>query len=155
MGAIAGDVYRLEKKRRGRLEKGNEKVKETVLFINFQDREKLRKVKYAMIPLKMRMVQVKKEAYSQTIGYLAGLKDMEENPEKYAGEELEQEMMIFAGLSNQRLDELLKAMRKVGVRVDYKAILTETNCTWTVPELYKELVSEHESMKKLRMEEQR
>ena len=137
------------------LEKGIEKVKETVLFINFQDTEKLRKVKYAMIPLKMRMVQVKKEAYSQTIGYLAGLKEMEENPEKYAGEELDQEMMIFAGLSNQRLDELLKAMRKAGVRVDYKAILTETNCTWTVPELYKELVSEHESMKKLRMEEQR
>ena len=112
------------------LEKGIEKVKETVLFINFQDKDKLRKVKYAMIPLKMRMVQVKKEAYSQTIGYLAGLKEMEENPEKYAGEELDQEMMIFAGLSNQRLDELLKAMRKAGVRVPYKAILTETNCTW-------------------------
>lgn len=128
------------------------KVKETVLIINFQDTEKLRKVKYAMLPLKMRMVQVKKEEYAQTIGYLAGLKEMEENPEKYEGEELGQEMMIFAGLRNQRLDELLKAMRKAGVCVPYKAILTETNCTWNVPELYQELAREHASMQNISMQ---
>lgn len=126
-------------------------MKETVLFINFQDAEKLRKVKFALVPLKVRMVQVRKEDYLQTIGKLAGLKDMGENPEKYAGEELEQEMMVFAGLGNPKLDELLKAMRRVGVRIDYKAILTETNCTWTVPELYRELAAEHEAMKNIRM----
>lgn len=130
-------------------------MKETVLFVNFQDEERLRKIKFAAMPLKLRFVQVKEEDYLQSIGYLAGLKELEENPKKYEGEPLEQEMMVFAGLSSQKLDEVLKVLRKVGVRVDYKAILTETNCTWTVPELYKELVSEHESMKKLRMEEQR
>lgn len=126
-------------------------MKETVLFINFQDAEKLRKVKIALAPLKLRMVQVKKEDYLQTIGNLAGLKDMGEYPEKYTGEDLGREMMVFAGLGNQRLDELLKAMRRVGVRVDYKAILTETNCTWTVPELYQELAAEHEAMKNMSM----
>lgn len=127
-------------------------MKETVLFINFQDTEKLQKVKFAEIPLKLRLVRVEKADYSQTIGYLAGQKDMEENPEKYEGTDLEQEMLVFAGLSNQKLDELLKAMRKAGVRVNYKAILTETNCRWTVPELYHELAAEHETMQNMRMQ---
>lgn len=130
-------------------------MKETVLFVNFQDEERLRKIKFATIPLKLRLVQVKKEDYLQSVGYLAGLKGLEENPVKYEGEPLEQEMLVFAGFSNQKLDEMLKAMRKIGVRVDYKAVLTDTNCTWNVPELYKELASEHESMQKLHMEEKR
>ncbi|MDO4672811.1 MAG: DUF3783 domain-containing protein [Porphyromonadaceae bacterium] len=123
--------------------------------MNFQDEERLRKIKLAAIPLKLRMVQVKKEDYLQSVGYLAGLKGMGENPVKYEGEALGQEMMVFAGLSSQKLNEMLKALRKAGVRVDYKAILTDTNCTWTVPELYKELASEHESMQKLKMEDKR
>lgn len=127
-------------------------MKETVLFINFQDTEKLQKVKFAAIPLKLRLVRVEKADYSQTIGYLSGQKDMEENPEKYEGTDLEQEMLVFAGLSNQKLDELLKAMRKAGVRVNYKAILTETNCRWTVLELYHELAAEHETMQNMRMQ---
>lgn len=127
-------------------------MKETVLFINFQDTEKLQKVKFAAIPLKLRLVRVEKADYSQTIGYLTGQKDMEENPEKYEGTDLEQEMLVFAGLSNQKLDELLKTMRKAGVRVNYKAILTETNCRWTVPELYHELAAEHETMQNMRMQ---
>lgn len=129
------------------MKRGIFEVKETVLLINFQDTDRLRKVKFALVPLKLRMIQVRKEDYLQTIGNLAGLKDMGETPGKYTGEDLGQEMMVFAGLGNQKLDELLKAMRKVGVRVDYKAILTETNCTWTVPELYRELAAEHEAMK--------
>lgn len=130
-------------------------MKETVLFVNFQDEERIRKIRFAAIPLRLRFVQVREEDYLQSIGYLAGLKGLEENPKKYEGEPLEQEMMVFAGLSSQKLDEMLKALRKAGARVDYKAILTETNCTWTVPKLYQELAFEHESMRKLRMEEQR
>lgn len=127
-------------------------MKETVLFINFQDTEKIQKIKFAAIPLKLRLVRVEKADYSQTIGYLTGQKDMEENPEKYEGTDLEQEMLVFAGLSNRKLDELLKAMRKAGVRVNYKAILTDTNCRWTVPELYHELAAEHETMQNMRMQ---
>ena len=72
---------------------------------------------------------------------------MESAPESYEGEELEKEMMVFAGISNQRLDQILSMMRKNGVkRVDYKAILTETNKTWTVPRLYEEISKEHARM---------
>ena len=32
---------------------------------------------------------------------------------------------------------------------DYKAILTETNKTWTVPRLYEEISKEHEQMRRV------
>lgn len=125
-------------------------MREAVLLINFQDKERLTKMKYRLFSMKMRMVQIREEEYLQSIGYLAGMKDMEKSLEKYNGEALGQEMIVFAGLGEGRLNQLLGGMRKSGIRVDYKAILTETNRTWTVPELYKELAAEHESMQKMR-----
>ena len=102
-------------------------MRETVLLINFQDEKQLRDLKMILFTLKIRMKKVEKKEYLQQIGFLAGMKNMEAAPECYEGEELEKEMMVFAGISNQRLDQILSMMRKNGVkRVDYKAILTET-----------------------------
>lgn len=124
-------------------------MRETVLLINFQDEKQLRDLKMILFTLKIRMKKVEKKEYLQRIGCLAGLKEMEATAEHYEGEELEKEMMVFAGISNQKLDQILLAMRKNGVkRVDYKAVLTETNKTWTVLKLYEEIAKEHEQMHK-------
>ena len=97
-------------------------MRETVLLINFQDEKQLRDLKMILFTLKIRMKKVEKKEYLQQIGFLAGI-------------------------SNQRLDQILSMMRKNGVkRVDYKAILTETNKTWTVPRLYEEISKEHAQM---------
>lgn len=122
-------------------------MRETVLLINFQDEKQLRDLKMILFTLKIRMKRVEKKEYLQQIGCLAGVKDMEATAECYEGEELQKEMMVFAGIPNQKLDQILFMMRKNGVkRVDYKAILTETNKTWTIPELYEEISKEHEQM---------
>lgn len=47
-------------------------------------------------------------------------------------------MMVFAGVTGSHLDQILFMMRKKGMkRIDYKAVLTDTNSQWTVPELLK------------------
>ena len=93
------------------------------------------------------MELVEKKDYLQQLGYLAGIKEMEAVETIYKGEDLEKEMMVFAGIPNQKLDQILFMMRKNGMkRVDYKAILTETNKSWTVPMLYEEISKEHEQM---------
>lgn len=57
------------------------------------------------------------------------------------------EMMVMKGFSNSRLDQFLKGMRKAGIeRVDYKAVLTPTNCRWNSWQLYQEIRKEHEAM---------
>lgn len=71
---------------------------------------------------------------------LAGMKEASETDRIYEGEELADEMMVFAGVTGSHLDQILFMMRKKGMkRIDYKAVLTDTNSQWTVPELFKEL----------------
>ncbi|MDO4452055.1 MAG: DUF3783 domain-containing protein [Lachnospiraceae bacterium] len=124
-------------------------MRETVLLINFQDAKQLREIKMILLSMKIKMKTVEKKDYLQKIGYLAGLKDMEAVQEVYDGEELEKEMMIFANLREAQLEQILYRIRKNGVKkVDYKAILTDTNKDWNVPQLYEELAGEHEKMKK-------
>lgn len=124
-------------------------MRESVLLINFKDKKKLREIQMMVMTLKLRMRLIEKTEYMNPIGYLAGMKDMEAGTESYAGEELEKEMMVFAGLTEAHLDQMLYLMKKSGiVPVDYKAVLTETNKSWTVPELYEELEREHLEMMK-------
>lgn len=124
-------------------------MRETVLLINFQDARQLKEIKMILFSLKIKVKTVEKKEYLQKIGYLAGMKEIEATQEMYTGEELEKEMMIFSNLREAQLEQILYRIRKNGVKkVDYKAILTDTNKDWTVPQLYEELVGEHEKMKK-------
>ena len=53
----------------------------------------------------------------------------------------------LTGVTGSHLDQILFMMRKKGMkRIDYKAVLTDTNSQWTVPELFKELEKEHAAM---------
>ena len=51
-------------------------MKPTILLINFQDQQKLRKLKMALLPFKIRLKTVETQDYSQPIGYLAGVKEV-------------------------------------------------------------------------------
>lgn len=126
-------------------------MRETVLLINFQDKKKLREIQMMLMAVKLRMRLVKKEEYLQKIGALAGVPGMERTEEVYIGEELGEEMMVFAALTENHLNQMLYLMRKSGVGgVAYKAVMTETNREWNVKDLYEELAKEHEAMQKLR-----
>ena len=59
----------------------------------------------------------------------------------------EAEFMLLCGLGNQQLDRLLAAMRRAGVYVPYKAVLTEYNKEWKLCKLIEEVAREHELMK--------
>lgn len=124
-------------------------MREMVLLINFQDQKKLRDIKSILMTKKILGRQVALKDYAQPVGALAGMKELVREDAVYQGEELEKEMMIFAGLPESKLDYVLQTMRKKGIpRVDYKAVLTPVNITWTIPELYLELAREHEQFTK-------
>ena len=119
-------------------------MREMVLFINFEDRKKLRQIQSVLMTKKILMKQIAKEDYSQPLGALAGIKELYKENMPYNGPALEKEMMIFVNIPNATLDYILQSMRKKGIqKVDYKAVLTPTNLGWTIPELYKELEKEH------------
>jgi hypothetical protein len=61
-------------------------------------------------------------------------------------EDLAEELFVMAGLSGGRVDAVLAALRKAGIRIPYKAVMTATNQDWDVRKLYREIRSEHEAM---------
>ncbi len=121
-------------------------MRETVLLYNFNGERKKQLTK-ALLPLGFRLKAVAKEDYLKPVGVLAGLKDMEDNGSVYEGEEFQDEMMLMAGFTSARIDTLIGALRKNGVgRINYKAVLTETNKNWDSVSLFQELKKEHEYM---------
>ena len=57
------------------------------------------------------------------------------------------EFMLLCALGERQLDRLLAAMRRAGVSVPYKAVLTEYNKDWKFCKLIEEVAQEHERMK--------
>lgn len=123
-------------------------MKPTVLLFNFNDKVRSNKTTVALMPLGFRLKKIKKEEYLQPIGYLAGKEDIKPIDEIYTGEELDDEMIVMVNLNSTQIDQLILALKKSGVgRINYKAVLTETNQHWTTRELYDELKQEHNMLK--------
>ena len=137
-------------------------MRETVLLFNIKDKKRAQELQMICMSLRIRVRLIKKEEYFQTVGVSVvdlllfnangcarkcGIKEASETDRIYEGEELADEMMVFAGVTGSHLDQILFMMRKKGMkRIDYKAVLTDTNSQWTVPELFKELEKEHAAM---------
>ena len=124
-------------------------MRETILLFHFSDKDRRNKLTRALLPLGMKIREEAREDYLQPAGYLAGNKEILPVDETYTGEELAGEMILMAGLSNSRVDGVLKAIRKSGIGpVPYKAVLTPANQEWNVIKLFQEIKSEHEQMEK-------
>lgn len=122
-------------------------MKETILLYHFEDKERLDKIRRALLPLGMRMKQVSRDEYKLPVGYLAGSR--ETSSDKAAEQdrgELDGEMLVMAWLSGRQVDQVLAALRrqKVG-KLDYKAVLTPQNQHWDAWSLFEELKREHEA----------
>ncbi len=123
-------------------------MKETVLLYNFSDPERLKKAQRALLPLGVRVKKISREDYLQPVGYLAGVKETGPVDDVYDGDEFDKEMVVMAGLSSKRIDAVIDAFKRAGVgRIDYKAVLTDTNEHWTSVRLYNEISGEHEALK--------
>ncbi|MGB4658833.1 MAG: DUF3783 domain-containing protein [Mobilitalea sp.] len=124
-------------------------MKATVLLFNINEKVRLRTIASTLLPLGFQVKKVNREDYLQSIGYLAGSKSINSIEGIYDGSELEDEMIVMAGMGSHDIDRLIMAFRKAKLTpVNYKAMLTETNQYWDVLQLYKELEKEHEAMKK-------
>ena len=95
-------------------------MKPTILLINFQDQQKLRKLKMALLPFKLRIKTIEPQDYSQPIGYLAGVKEIFQVQIPSAlipQEQMEKEMLILAGITGNLFDQVLYTLRKAGTPV--------------------------------------
>lgn len=123
-------------------------MKPTILLFNFSDKPRLDKIIRAILPLKIKIKKVDNEDYMQPIGSLIGIKGIDSIEEKYDGPELNDEMLLLSDMTDPQLNQLLQSLRKAGVSINLKAVLTENNKYWNTLQLYEELKLENEALNK-------
>ena len=121
-----------------------------ILLYNIQDPKHRQKLKALVLRLKIRIRIVDKEQYANPIGSLCGMDlktdDLSHRPQDSNTSDFTDEMLIFAFFSDALLNQFLAGLRKSGLQIPLKAILTPTNCTWNSYMLHQEISAEHHRM---------
>ena len=115
---------------------------ETVLMYNCSGPEwaKLRQI---FLMLRVRIRPVEADQYGLTLAELLSRSGEKRGVE----EDFSDPMLVFCGLSQGKLDQLLTAMARAQLpRIALKAMLTPTNAGWTSQQLWTELRREHAAM---------
>ena len=119
-----------------------------ILFYNI-DNAKGRKLKFLCLKYKIRIKDVRKDQYSQTLHALLADKSTAA-PADFTPDALEDfsdEMLVFCGFTGQMLDSFLGEFSKNKIpRIALKAVLTKQNATWDSCRLHTELAAEHEAL---------
>ena len=124
-------------------------MKEIVLYYTPEGTDHAALLKGVLVQMGIKIKNLTQGRCEKKIGFLAsmdGFKD--DGPVSEVGQQashaaLREELLVFCGFTEKRLDELLDKMRKAGVpRNVLKAVVTETNAHWTVYELYDHLTEE-------------
>ena len=100
-----------------------------------------------LLPLKIKIRQIRPEEYHLPVGALAGVSNTKPSESISHDQNLSDPMIVFSGLTNAQLDYALSAIRRSGAGfILYKAVLTMTNQNWNAFELLEELKKEHKKM---------
>lgn len=113
---------------------------EKLLIFHLDDTE-YKKLEQITRNLKIRCERVADSAYNQTLEALASGKV---NPlaTTFTGNIPPESLLLMCDFSDKRMDKLLFELRKAGVAIDFKAVLTPTNQKWTIPQLMFEMHKE-------------
>ena len=115
-----------------------------VLLYNITDREKLLKLRLALLPLGIEGREVSPEDFGRPIAFLLGRPGAAETRSPSSG--FSDEMLLMEGLSSAQLDRFLDALRQSGAGVALKAVVTDTNILWDSGRLHRELLREQQAL---------
>ncbi len=116
----------------------------TVLCYNFTD-ERFEKIDSISRKQGLKIKRPGKEDLKKPVGELVGLQSVETDSKDV---DFSDELLVLYGFPGTELDKFLKALRNNGLDIPYKAMVTETNKSWTAAELAKQIKEEHEQMNK-------
>ena len=109
--------------------------------------EALKKVQAAAEAVGTAVIAVPQSDFAQTLGALIGVLPREN---KMCFSPFQEPMLIMSGFDRAKMDTFLDTLKKEGVYIPYKAMVTPVNLTWQCDALIEELKKEHEQMKKMR-----
>ena len=111
-----------------------------------EETEKGKRLRAILREMKLLTLTVAENQLGETVGKLVSTNAAPtEAPAPEHAPEVE--FMLLCALGDKQLDRLLAAMRRAGVSVPYKAVLTEHNRSWPFGKLIEEVTREHEFLK--------
>ena len=117
-----------------------------LLLYNITDPERKKKIKGVLLRLRVRARIIEKEAYVDPIGKAAGMDVSVSNESSVSSDDFNDEMLVFCFFSDSLLNQFLLGLRKAGLQIPLKAILTPSNCSWNSYMLHQEISAEHKQM---------
>ena len=111
-----------------------------------EETEKGKQLRAILREMKLLTLTVEANQLGETAGKLASTNaaSTDAPAPEYAPEA---EFMLLCALGDKQLDRLLANMRRAGISVPYKAVLTEHNTDWKLCKLIEEVTREHEFLK--------
>ncbi len=115
------------------------------------------KVKGVFVRMGAKIRNISPEQINEKVGYLAGLPgfeavkdDAQENTDTENNEEkvITEDVIVLKNFSDRKINELVYNLKKSGVPIALKAVLTQQNSQWTFYHLYEQLKQEHEVLSK-------
>lgn len=115
----------------------------TNIFIYNLDPKKDSELKMLCRKMNLSFRTVEKDEFSLTLESLLGFTDSETRRE---GADFDDEMLYIAGLQGGMLNLFLDQLRRKKLTVPLKAVMTQSNLSFTSYELHKELCAEREAI---------
>lgn len=92
--------------------------------------------------LRIKVIEVSASQYGCTLGEVYDGKAMGIGAKPTSGSTPSASLLVMANLTEKHVDSLLYNIRRNSIRIDYKAVLTETNRTWTAARMMFEMEKE-------------
>ena len=118
-----------------------------VLLYNFQDPARRMAVKLCLHRQGLACRDVAPEEQGQPLGLLLGREGFAPGA---CAAPFREEMLVMHDLSRTQFSALLDALRRAGLFIPLKAVVTETNIAWSSERLHRELAAEHAAMQRRR-----
>ncbi len=116
-------------------------MKPVIIFMNVGE-GKINKLRPILNLMGIGIKIIDQSRMGDSVGYIAYPDEFENKPEPSGGESFGEEFMLLCGMDPKNLDAVLNFMRKGKMSIGLKAMLTETNSSWTLGRLISEISAE-------------
>ena len=117
-----------------------------ILVYNIKDEQKLTGIRLCALKQGAGTIVVSPEDYSKPLKAVLGL-DIDSSTDANAPEKpFEDEMLVMHALDKRQFNDFLDSLRSFDISVPLKAVVTDTNISWSSEKLHRELSSEHKAI---------
>ena len=117
-----------------------------ILVYNIKDEQKLTGIRLCALKQGAETLVVSPEDFSKPLKTVLGLESASSTDANAPNKPFESEMLVMHALDNMQFNGFLDSLRSFDISVPLKAVVTDTNISWSSEKLHRELSSERKAI---------